>query len=80
MLKEGVSNFQVRQWMDGFVDLKEAMVRCGFKDEDMRALFRTLAVIILLCDLEFAVVEQCVTHEIVYVKDERKLAKSKLKY
>ncbi|CAF0706559.1 unnamed protein product [Brachionus calyciflorus] len=74
-LPDGLTNYQIKQWTENFNNLKEKMLNFGFKDEDLKALFRVLAIIILLTDLEFVTIASS-NHEIVYIKNERTLAKA----
>jgi chitin synthase len=73
-LPDGLTNYQLKQWQENFNDLKEKMLIFGFKDEELKTIYRILAVIILLCDIEFTKVESS-KHEGVCIKDEILLVK-----
>ena len=74
-LPDGLTNYQLKQWQENFNDLKEKMLAFGFKDEELKTIYRVMAVIILLCDIEFTKVESS-KHEGVCIKDESLLVKS----
>lgn len=78
-LSDGVSNYQIRQWQEKFNDLRQAMMSQGFNDESLKNMYRILAIIILLCDIEFAPVnhnnQASFTKEVIYVKNQEVLNK-----
>lgn len=58
-LPESLPNYQLNQWADAFGRLRTQMLAIGaFRDEDMFTLYRILAAVILLGDLEFTKIEQ----------------------
>ena len=54
---EGLSSYQSRQWNEKFFEWRQAMLNLSFSEEDLKTLYRLVAVIILLCDLEFQLVK-----------------------
>ena len=72
-MSDGVSNYQTRQWHEKFNDLRQVMTNQGFSDDGLKNMYRLLAIIILLCDIEFCPVNNTTqgtfTKEIVYVKN-----------
>jgi len=79
---EGLSSYQARQWNEKFHDLTHAMTSQGFGDNELKSIYRVLAVIIHLCDIEFELVKdnnrisnRKAPSEILYVKNHGLLQK-----
>ena len=88
-LPEGLSSYQSRQWNEKFHDLKHSLINIGFRDDDLQCLYRLLAIIILLCDIEFELMKdnnnqnqqksrRNITNEILYIKNHEILYKGML--
>lgn len=56
-LPESLTNFQVNQWSESFAHWRTQFLAFGFKEDDLFTIYRMLAAIILLCDLEFTKIE-----------------------
>lgn len=56
-LPESLSNYQVTQWSESFSQWRTQFLAFGFKEDDLFTIYRVIAAIILLCDLEFTKIE-----------------------
>lgn len=88
---EGMSTYQSREWNEKFFEWRQGMLSVGFGEEDLKVMYRMLAVIVLLCDLEFQMVKEGaaagrayqttnrnVTNEILFVTNHEVLVKSEI--
>jgi chitin synthase len=57
-MSEGLSNYQSRQWNEKFHDLQQGMLNQGFGEEELKSVWRLLAIVVLICDLEFELVKE----------------------
>ncbi len=79
-MSEGLSNYQTRQWNEKFHDLEQGMLNQGLAEEEVKCVYRLLAGIVLLCDIEFELVRDSKSaegrpSEILYVKNHTVLQK-----
>ena len=75
-MPENLTNYQINQWKKNFKELVDKMLAFGFVEDELKAIYRILAAIILLCDVKFESIVDRAPNEITIISDEKPLIRA----